>query len=354
MALKNEIKKNHIFEGRIRKFEEELIKFSLEIGKQRGQNPIITRILTYLLIHDQLTQKQLKQLTGCSIGSISTHLAAMIGIGIVEKKLIPGTHTNIYSLKIDLGQNISSLMKISMDYINQAREFLKSKKIELNEMFEKKKKKLKPILVRFEELEHVIDLYIHFFKQILASEEVDFSIEIRNEVELNYLQEFDDDIKVIENEIIEFFTYTPMFFGKSEIFSKTFAYFITRRFLNQKQLRKLTGLSAGKVSQEINTLLELGIIEKVDVSETGKITYQMKSVILAFLRVSYNVLSEYMKWKAKIESINSELEEEKDNLRKLHGYDEILKVVNIFLEILPFYEKIYNVVIEIRKKLEIS
>ena len=71
----------------------------------------------------------------------------------------------------------------------------------------------------------------------------------------------------------------------------------------------------GKISQEINILLELGIIEKVDVSETGQITYQMKSVILAFLQVSFNALSEYIKWKVKLESIKFELEKQKENLK---------------------------------------
>ena len=353
MTLRNEVDQYYIFDEKIRLYEEKLVKFSLEIGKQRGQNPNITRILTYLLIHGRLTQKQLKELTNSSIGSISTHLAALISIGFVEKKLIPGTHTNMYSLKIDLGQNISSLMKMGMEYINQAKEFLTSKKIELNKIFNKKKNKHKSILDRFEELEYVLELYIHLFKQMFSSEELDLNIPIRKAEVMDNLQEFDDDTKIIEKEIIEFFTYTPMFFGKSEIFSKTFAYFLTRKFLTQRKLRELTGLSTGKISQEINTLLELEIIKKDDISETGQITYQMKSVTLAFLQVSFNVLSEFMKWKAKIENVNSELEEQKPNLRYLHGYDEILNVAKIFLRILPFYEKAYKFVLEIRKKLEV-
>lgn len=354
MALNIKLQHNHIFEGKIRKFEEQLINISLEIGKRRGQNPIITRILTYLLIHGQLTQKQLKELTNCSIGSISTHLAAMISIGLIEKKLISGTHTNKYSLKIDLGQSISSVLKISLDYINQTRAFLKVKRSELNEMFQKKKNKLGPIIERFEELEFVIEIYIKLFDLVFKSDKGIYEIELKETKELDYLQEFDPDIKEIENDIIDFFTYTPMFFGKYEIFSKTFAYFITRKTLNQKKLRKLSGLSAGKVSQEINTLLELGIIEIVDTSQTGQITYQMKSVILAFLKVSFNVLSEYMKWKKTIESLYSELEEQKEDLKNLHGYYEVLKVVKIFLEIMPIYEKMYNAVLMVRKKLNIS
>lgn len=352
MILRNDVEQNHIYDGKIQEFEKDIVQISLEIGKQRGQNPFITKILTYLLIHTQLTQKQLKELTGCSIGSISTHLAALISIGFVEKKLIPGTHTNIYLLKIDLGQNISTLMKISMNYIKQAQDFLKSKKNELKKKVEQKKNAFQPILVRVEELEYVIGIYIHFLNQIITSKEFDSNLKIRIMKQLDYNQEFDDDFKVIENDFIEFFTYTPMFFGKSDIFSKTFAYFITRKNLNQKQLRELTGLSAGKVSQEINNLLGLEIIEKIDTSETGQITYQMKSVVLAFLNVSFNVLSEYVKWKTKIESINAELENQKEVLRDFDGYEEVLKVVKIYLGVLPFYEQMYNVVFKIKKKVE--
>jgi DNA-binding transcriptional regulator GbsR (MarR family) len=346
---------NHIFDKKIREFEEEIVNISLKIGLQRGQNPIITQIMMYLLIHEQLTQKQLKELTDCSIGSISTHLAALNSIGFVEKKLIPGSHTNVYSLTSEFGKNLSSLIQRSTEYILQASQFLENKKNELSTILENKKDHhYKTILDRFEELEYVIRFYVNLFKKATGSNESDFNIELKSTEFTDFLLDYDDDIKKIENEVIEFFTYNPMFFGKGEIFSKTFAFFITRKFLTQKQLHDLTGLSAGKISQEINTLCELGIIEKVSSSETGQITYQMKSVIKAFLNVSFNVLSEYMNMKTKIETINSKLEQQKLVLQKLQGYANILRVVKILLGALPFYEKAYNIISNIRKKLEIS
>ncbi|MFX1337874.1 MAG: hypothetical protein ACFFDK_04640 [Promethearchaeota archaeon] len=354
MPLNSKFKRNYIFEGKIREFEKELVKISLEIEKRRGQNPVISKILIYLLMYEHLTQKQLKNLTGYSIGSISTHLSAMNSIGIIEKKLIRGTHTNIYSLKIDLGQNISSLVKMSRDYINQTFQFLKSKKTKLNEIFNKKKEKIKPILERFEEIETVIGVYAKLFEMINNSNNTDFEIEIRESRELDYIQDFNDEIKIIEDDIIDFFTYTPMFFGKTELFSKTFAYFITRKTLTQKKIRKLTGLSAGKVSQEINNLLNYGIIEITEKSETGQLTYQMKSVISAFLKISSNILSEYMKWKDKIEKIKFELEEQREVLKTLNGYKEVLKFSKYFTDVLPIYEKIYYAILKIRAKLNIS
>ena len=354
MPLNSKFKRNYIFEGKIREFEKELVNISLEIEKRRGQNPVISKILIYLLMYEYLTQKQLKKLTGYSIGSISTHLTAMNSIGIIEKKLIQGTHTNIYSLKIDLGQNISSLVKISKDYINQTYQFLKLKKTKLNEIFNKENKKIKPILERFEELEIVIDIYVKLFEMSFDSNSNNFEIEIKESRELDYVQDFNDEIKVIEDDVIDFFTYTPMFFGKTELFSKTFAYFITRKTLTQKKIRELTGLSAGKVSQEISTLLNYGIIEILKKSNTGQITYQMKSVISAFLKISSNILSEYMKWKYKIERLKSELEEQREELKMFNGYQEILKFANYFTEVLPIYEKLYYAIVKIRNKLKIS
>ena len=351
MSKNENRQKNHIFEGKIREFEEEIVNISIEIGKRRGLNPITTRILTYLLNHGQLTQKQLMELTDLSIGSISTNLAAMESIGFVDKKLIQGTHTNIYSLKIDLGQNISSLVKIGLEYINQAKKFLKVKRRELNDISQINKLKFKPIMDRFEELEHIMDFYIYLFGILITSSNTDFDIKIIESKGFDVIQDFDKDINAIEYSIVDFFITTPMFLGKNEIFSEVFAYFITRKTLNQKKLRKLTNLSVGKVSIEINKLLKLGIIEIVDKSDRGQLTYQMKSVVSAFLKITFNVLSEYIKWKNTIEKIKEEMEKDKEKLQLLNGYAEVLKMVDLFLEIMPFYEKMYSIVL---KKMEKS
>jgi DNA-binding transcriptional regulator GbsR (MarR family) len=355
MTSFNNFPENHIFEDKIRDYEKELVKFSLEIGKRRGQNPIITKIFAYLLIHKALTQKELVELCECSIGSISTHLAAMISFDFVEKRLIPGTHTYIYSLNIDLSQNLSSTIKLGIKFITQAHKFLKSKKKELIQLLKKEKEKLNPIIKRFEEVESVILLYEQLFELFnRPNSDFIFEIKIYNSNDLELIQEFNPEVKAFENDIIDFFTYTPMFFGKQELFSKTFAYFITRKTLNQRKLKELTGLSSGKISQEIHTLLDLGIIEIINISETGLITYQMKSVFSAFLNISSNILSEYMKWKNKLEEIYLELENQKENLENLKGYKEIVAVVHIFMEIMPFYERIYHEVLNTKKKYNIS
>ncbi|TFG03528.1 MAG: MarR family transcriptional regulator [Promethearchaeota archaeon] len=344
---------NHIFKGRIREFENELVSISLEIGKRRGQTPIITKILLYLYIHNRLTQKQLKELTGYSIGTISTHLNAMLSMNFIDKKLIPGTHKYTYSLKIDIGYDRPSLVEMSLDYINQAKKFLKKKRIELNEIPQLKADKFRPILKRFDELEQVIEIYVELFRVLSnPNEKINIKITPSESESLGFISDLDPNMKLIENDIIEFFTHTPMFFGKQEIFSSIFVYFITRKTLTQKKIRKLTGLSAGKVSQEINKFLELGVIEIMDKAESGQLTYQMSSIASSFMEISHNVLSEYIKWKKKVEEIHEEMLEKKEDLINQNGFDEILKLVNLFLNIMPIYEKIYEKVKQIRKSIQ--
>jgi hypothetical protein len=61
-----------------------------------------------------------------------------------------------------------------------------------------------------------------------------------------------------------------------------------------------------------------------------------------------------VKLKAKIEMINAELEDQRKSLGKLDGYEDVLKVVKIYLRVLPFYERMYNAIVEIKKNLQIS
>ena len=45
-------------------------------------------------------------------------------------------------------------------------------------------------------------------------------------------------------------------------------------------------MSAGKISQEVNHLLEMGLIERAETSKKGKITYCANSAGLVFLSIT--------------------------------------------------------------------
>ena len=96
MVNKNSMVGNHIFEGKIKEYEEVLIQYVLDSGKAKSVDPNVQLILGYVGIHKRLTQKQLKDLTKLSMGTISKKLREILAFGIVRKEKIPKTNEYLY------------------------------------------------------------------------------------------------------------------------------------------------------------------------------------------------------------------------------------------------------------------
>ena len=133
---------------KFRNIEKKLLDYALEIGQRRSSEKI-TMINFYLFIYESLTQEELKQLTNISIGTISTHLNAMISLGLIEKKLIPGTHKYIYSFTLKPKAYASSGIDIALNAKVEAEQFFQGIKAKLEEL--KDKKGAKFLMSRIEE-----------------------------------------------------------------------------------------------------------------------------------------------------------------------------------------------------------
>jgi hypothetical protein len=137
------------------------------------------------------------------------------------------------------------------------------------------------------------------------------------------------EIKKIEDEIIkELMNYT-IFSIRGEITSKILFYFITRKNLTQYELQKLTGFSAGKISQELNNFLEFDLIR---ISKKSKPwIYSMDSVVVETLSRSINLLRTNLKWESKFLEMKLDLEENVKELKNLNGYDKIKDFLDVNL-----------------------
>ncbi len=138
MSEKSTQDQDHIFEGRIRDYEKELIQFYNDVGKARGQNSKFSTILGYMMIHGNLTQKQLKELTGFSLATVSNILNTMILMKYAIKKRIKGT--NAFKYTFDLSQSaVRSTSNKIEEFDKQVRFYklmvskLKQKEFEENE-----------------------------------------------------------------------------------------------------------------------------------------------------------------------------------------------------------------------------
>lgn len=93
-------KESHLFNGKVREYEKRLVELIKQFGIGKGQTPTVSTVLSYLLLHEEsgLTQQQLKELTGLSMGSISSNLKTLERA--LVKTMIKGTRTYRYSLTI--------------------------------------------------------------------------------------------------------------------------------------------------------------------------------------------------------------------------------------------------------------
>ncbi len=135
----SEIDEDFKFEGIIQEIEKKLIKFMVGMAKRSSPlSPKLTEILGYLLLHGQLTQAQLVELTGFSIGTISSNLNQMVSLNIVKKELIPKTRTYKYIFLGGKGSIESQASYMKLEIVTTTINFLGQKLEELEKFSEEK------------------------------------------------------------------------------------------------------------------------------------------------------------------------------------------------------------------------
>ncbi|UCC21209.1 MAG: hypothetical protein JSV62_08015 [Promethearchaeota archaeon] len=157
MIEKKPLPEDHIFEGKIKEYEQILIDFVLDSGRAKSVDPNLQLVLGYLGIHKRLTQKQLKDLTGLSTGTISKKLRDILALGVAKKEKIPKTNEYLY---INTPESYGTVADTTLDDFTKINEFLKNKIIELKKFSHKKgakflSKRLKGLTKTFETVQNI-------------------------------------------------------------------------------------------------------------------------------------------------------------------------------------------------------
>jgi DNA-binding transcriptional regulator GbsR (MarR family) len=127
--------RNHIFQGKIKEFEQILIDFILESGRAKGIDPNLQLILGYIGIHKILTQKQLKDLTKLSAGTISKKLRDILALRIIKKQKIPKSNEFLY---INTPEAYGDTADTTLEEFKEIIEYLKKKIVEIEKYKGKK------------------------------------------------------------------------------------------------------------------------------------------------------------------------------------------------------------------------
>ena len=342
----------HIFNEKLRKYEEKFVEFLLDIAESKRVNPKISKISSYLLLRGKLTQKELKELTGFSMGSISTFISVMTGTGVYKKERIPHTHTYMYSFAGNLEDLTTKGYEIALNSFDSFERYLSIKKKELKGLIERSKEGAEYLLQRINELLEIFEIYKKLFSLLIKNSTEKIQKDIpqkdliltKGEKNINKKIRFDPEVYIFEDDLLNQLVASQMFSGRDPIFIKIFGYFITRKYLTQRKLQRITGLSAGKISQEVNTLLENGLIEKADVSDKGKITYGVESVGIMFLKFSRSIINKMVKWDDKLQKMKLELEDNRKLIGNLDGYSRIYNFNKFLLDLISKYKKFIDAV----------
>ncbi|MBD3198305.1 MAG: hypothetical protein GF317_24865 [Candidatus Lokiarchaeota archaeon] len=352
-----------LFDERLWEFEQTLLEYYLEKADFSAQSETLAKLFAYLSIYGELTQTQLKMLTNFSKSTVSTGLANLINIGYVKKEKIAHSREYRYFISYSGEESIDDVlgsMKKEINFLGKMISKLEKSNIPKDYNFTR-------LLNRLKEAVELYKLYQTILVSIEESED-----KIASKLDLTSLKhyehqiikediyhintEFNDELKAVEDEIIDFFRYESVYSILNEFSLIIVVYFMIRKVLTQKKLRILTGLSLGKVSEVLNHLLKVGHIQKVDkekyteiIPETfkRKILYSMTFIKNSFIKSGILSFNEILKWEAQFKKMETYLLSNRELLEKLNGYNKILKSIQNYLALLPTYRKVYNLLLKV-------
>lgn len=357
---------DEFFTDQIEVYERQIIQFLLKVTEVKGLDLNLTLIELFLLLHHQLTQAQLSELTGFPKSKISKLTGTLLDSESISKQFLEGTHTNIYSLissPIDLNQLPGAVVK---EELQEDIEFCFGIIDELLELNPDDNEDCRLLLWRVADIMYYNEIFLAVFTEMSDKKHLrDFTLprpsgkfsfltgDYRNKV-MRYMENktktnptiisFSPAVKKIEEKMINFILKGVLKKEKPSL-ELIISYFKTRGKLNQKKLQELTRYSAGTVSQSLATLIEQRKIRLVP--NTNNITsnekfYCMESLTLGLIKHHHTIYKEILEWKEHFELKKRELNMPMSSQILQTGYFAVYTLVDkILKQIIPAYEQLY-------------
>ncbi|TXT58201.1 MAG: hypothetical protein BAJALOKI2v1_420023 [Promethearchaeota archaeon] len=164
--------------------------------------------------------------------------------------------------------------------------------------------------------------------------------------------EFDPEIRKIEEDVVDFLIDSQILFGEKHSSALILSRFITRKDLTQAKLRELTEMSPGTISQELNSLVERGMITEKARSPRGEITYTMDSIINCLTTSFYHSIKDYLKYEKEFKQMRKDLEDYREEFKDQDAYEQIYNLIMIYLRFFPITEKVLEMLNKKQQELE--
>ncbi len=271
--------KGELLSGRSKKIEREIVAFYKTAGKMVNLNSRMTEIFAYLKIYDALSQDQLKQLTGFSLGTISTTLQSFLQTGIISRKLIPKTHKNLYSIrpeKVNFVYTPSTQIIESLEILDS---YIVEKQAEVQKLQSRYPIEIKFLHMRLNSLRNYIEVQR---RQINREKKYSyFQEDVSELVPLDEMMDYSFDTRELEEGLMEVWGYMK----NDPIRKRLVSIFFTHRSLDQQTLMDISGFSRSTVSRFLNRELKREYIHVLPREYRKPRIYYLKSISMSVLSI---------------------------------------------------------------------
>lgn len=120
-------------EQKLREIESELVQIITSMGYLKGRSNKIAEIAAYITIRKEVTQRLIRELTGYSLGSVSSTLQFLEKIGLVKKQKDPKSREYLYVYDQSYTEPQSRSLENVFEYFDQLERFLAGIEERLNQ-----------------------------------------------------------------------------------------------------------------------------------------------------------------------------------------------------------------------------
>lgn len=346
----NVLTKTYLFSPEIIPFEQKIIRFFEETMSFQGYGSIEAHIIDYLFVRNQLTEKQIYEISkvyynfhqknGISTGSISTCLNdKFLSIGLIQKVKDQDIKKQfLYSVdqSLLLHSEIQryllndELLKIFQEFQQQFQQ-ISPKTEEESFIFNKLNLLINQIINVFQSIETILAPILEeyneteVFKTLKTKTSVTFSSKFPPNLEKNQ--------SVVDWEDSFFYALerTHFFDFEKESYNKIIMIFLKYRQLTQDDIKKYTNLSAGHISQALSRLMDVGFIRLAQEKLNFKNLYVNNSLEYLPIYSIFNLISKYNRWKVEFKKDLAFLTENSNEWKNLMGYHEIISTLKRIL-----------------------
>ena len=161
--------KNATSEEKLRLIERKLADIIANFGYLKGRSAKTSDVLAYIYIRQEVTQQLLRELTGYSLGTVSTALQDLEQLGVISKHASPNARGHIYRLAGTPSQMLSRSMADFPAYLSQTSSFLKAMDAKLSKLSLSTKQGYSNLRRFLDQMNVLIPAYEHILQKFQAT-----------------------------------------------------------------------------------------------------------------------------------------------------------------------------------------